>query len=74
MCATPDSIFFFRGVCVQLSCHEELTSFFSNYFFLPAIALAGPLRVRALFLYFDHELVNHDGGELHGMNQFPSSV
>src|ERR1700750_3437105 len=58
-CATPDAMFFFSRrrtrvaslpililvVPVRSGCRQ---AFDSRYFFLPAIALAGPLRVRAL--------------------------
>ena len=43
-------------------------------FFLLATVFTGPLRVRALFLVFDRELVIHDGDGYHGMMKFPLNV
>ena len=47
-CATPTTIFFFSFLRVRAAGFAMICFRYFVTFFLPAIALAGPLRVRAL--------------------------
>lgn len=58
MCATPFSIFFSLYVYEILVYVPFKICLLYLLFFLLATVLTGPLRVRALFFVFDHELVN----------------